>query len=120
MNNAEAIIKGITREWEIIGSSLSMTKDGISCNDRWAIMQQKAQIFIAGAGLVGLAAAIELRPRDTLRTLLIPIWGSRSISRPCRQSAHSGRITSVDGNKLTLDFDKAGEKRVLDSSVERG
>ncbi|HUQ36887.1 MAG TPA: UvrD-helicase domain-containing protein [Aestuariivirga sp.] len=28
-----------------------------------------------------------------------------------------GRITSVDGNKLTIDFDKAGEKRVLDSFV---
>ena len=31
-----------------------------------------------------------------------------------------GRIRSVDGNKLTIDFDKAGEKRVLDSFVERG
>jgi DNA helicase II / ATP-dependent DNA helicase PcrA len=28
-----------------------------------------------------------------------------------------GRITSIDGNKLTIDFDKAGEKRVLDSFV---
>jgi DNA helicase-2/ATP-dependent DNA helicase PcrA len=28
-----------------------------------------------------------------------------------------GRITRVDGNKLTIDFDKAGEKRVLDSFV---
>ncbi|MBM3519969.1 MAG: ATP-dependent DNA helicase [Alphaproteobacteria bacterium] len=30
-----------------------------------------------------------------------------------------GRIRAVDGNKLTIDFDKAGEKRVLDSFVER-
>ena len=29
-----------------------------------------------------------------------------------------GRVTHVDGNKLTVDFDKAGEKRVLDSFVE--
>ena len=29
-----------------------------------------------------------------------------------------GRVTHVDGNKLTIDFDKAGEKRVLDSFVE--
>ena len=29
-----------------------------------------------------------------------------------------GRIASVDGNKLTIDFDKAGQKRVLDSFVE--
>ena len=30
-----------------------------------------------------------------------------------------GLIRSVDGNKLTIDFDKAGEKRVLDSFVSR-
>ena len=30
-----------------------------------------------------------------------------------------GLIRSVDGNKLTIDFEKAGEKRVLDSFVER-
>ena len=30
-----------------------------------------------------------------------------------------GRVTLVDGNKLTIAFDKAGEKRVVDSFVER-
>jgi DNA helicase-2/ATP-dependent DNA helicase PcrA len=30
-----------------------------------------------------------------------------------------GQIVSVDGNKLTIDFDKAGEKRVLDGFVTR-
>jgi DNA helicase-2/ATP-dependent DNA helicase PcrA len=30
-----------------------------------------------------------------------------------------GRITDVDGNKLTVDFEKAGVKRVIDSFVER-
>jgi len=30
-----------------------------------------------------------------------------------------GIISSVDGNKLTVDFDKAGTKRVLDSFVEQ-
>ncbi len=30
-----------------------------------------------------------------------------------------GRIRRVDGNKLTIAFDKAGEKRVIDSFVER-
>ncbi len=30
-----------------------------------------------------------------------------------------GRITRVDGNKLTIAFEKAGEKRVIDSFVER-
>ena len=30
-----------------------------------------------------------------------------------------GRITRIEGNKLTVDFEKAGEKRVIDSFVER-
>jgi DNA helicase-2/ATP-dependent DNA helicase PcrA len=30
-----------------------------------------------------------------------------------------GRIAAIDGNKLTIDFEKAGRKRVLDSFVER-
>jgi len=30
-----------------------------------------------------------------------------------------GRITRIDGNKLTISFDKAGEKKVLDSFVRR-
>ncbi|HEY8616236.1 UvrD-helicase domain-containing protein [Phenylobacterium sp.] len=31
-----------------------------------------------------------------------------------------GQVRSVEGNKLTVDFDKAGEKKVLDSFVEKG
>jgi DNA helicase-2/ATP-dependent DNA helicase PcrA len=30
-----------------------------------------------------------------------------------------GRIASIDGNKLTVDFEKAGRKKVVDSFVER-
>jgi DNA helicase-2/ATP-dependent DNA helicase PcrA len=30
-----------------------------------------------------------------------------------------GRVAKVDGNKLTIDFDKAGEKKVVDSFVQR-
>ena len=30
-----------------------------------------------------------------------------------------GRVTMVEGNKLTVDFDKAGEKRVIDQFVTR-
>ncbi len=30
-----------------------------------------------------------------------------------------GRVAAVDGNKLTIDFEKAGQKKVLDSFVER-
>jgi DNA helicase-2/ATP-dependent DNA helicase PcrA len=28
-------------------------------------------------------------------------------------------VTEVDGNKLTVQFDKAGEKRVVDTFVDR-
>ena len=31
----------------------------------------------------------------------------------------NGNVAAVDGNKLTVDFDKAGQKRVLDGFVER-
>jgi DNA helicase-2/ATP-dependent DNA helicase PcrA len=31
----------------------------------------------------------------------------------------NGNVTAVDGNKLTIHCDKAGEKRVVDSFVER-
>ena len=30
-----------------------------------------------------------------------------------------GTVAEVDGNKLTIDFDKAGRKRVVDSFVAR-
>jgi len=30
-----------------------------------------------------------------------------------------GTVAEVDGNKLTVDFDKSGRKMVLDSFVER-
>jgi DNA helicase-2/ATP-dependent DNA helicase PcrA len=30
-----------------------------------------------------------------------------------------GEITDIDGNKLTIDFDNAGQKRVLDSFIEK-
>ncbi|MGE0007498.1 MAG: ATP-dependent helicase [Parvibaculaceae bacterium] len=45
----------------------------------------------------------------------------KNIARGARvfhQKFGYGRVTHVDGNKLTIDFDKAGEKRVLDSFVE--
>lgn len=31
----------------------------------------------------------------------------------------NGTVSNVDGNKLTIDFDKAGQKRVLESFVQR-
>ncbi len=39
--------------------------------------------------------------------------------RVFHQKFGNGSITAIDGNKLTIQFDKAGEKRVVDSFVER-
>jgi len=39
--------------------------------------------------------------------------------RVFHQKFGNGNVTAIDGNKLTISFDKAGEKRVVDSFVER-
>ncbi len=39
--------------------------------------------------------------------------------RVFHQKFGNGNVVNVDGNKLTIAFDKAGEKRVVDSFVER-
>jgi DNA helicase II / ATP-dependent DNA helicase PcrA len=39
--------------------------------------------------------------------------------RVFHQKFGNGNITAIDGNKLTIQFDKAGQKRVVDSFVER-
>ena len=39
--------------------------------------------------------------------------------RGFHQKFGTGNVTAIDGNKLTVQFDKAGEKRVVDSFVER-
>ena len=39
--------------------------------------------------------------------------------RVFHQKFGNGGVVAVDGNKLTIAFDKAGEKRVVDSFVDR-
>ena len=61
-----------------------------------------------------------------------PLWGrvregaltAEGATRPSsrrrpRVPQKFGSVTGVNGNKLTIHFDKAGEKRVVDSFVER-
>jgi DNA helicase-2/ATP-dependent DNA helicase PcrA len=40
--------------------------------------------------------------------------------RVFHQKFGPGTIAAVDGNKLTVDFDKAGRKMVLESFVQAG
>ncbi|WP_164767509.1 hypothetical protein, partial [Mesorhizobium sp. M7A.F.Ca.CA.004.08.1.1] len=37
--------------------------------------------------------------------------------RVFHQKFGNGNISAIEGNKLTIDFDKAGQKRVLDGFV---
>ncbi len=37
--------------------------------------------------------------------------------RVFHQKFGNGNIAAIDGNKLTIDFDKAGQKKVLDGFV---
>jgi DNA helicase-2/ATP-dependent DNA helicase PcrA len=48
-----------------------------------------------------------------------PTAGYAPGERIFHQKFGYGRIADVDGNKLTIDFEKAGRKRVVDSFVER-
>ena len=49
--------------------------------------------------------------------------GTESAFEPGARVLHMkfgpGTVAAVDGNKLTVEFDKAGRKMVLDSFVER-
>jgi len=38
--------------------------------------------------------------------------------RVFHQKFGNGNISAIEGNKLTIDFDKAGQKRVLDGFVK--
>jgi DNA helicase-2/ATP-dependent DNA helicase PcrA len=51
-----------------------------------------------------------------------PAFGSAYArgDRVFHQKFGYGAVTAVEGNKLTVAFDKAGEKRVIDSFIERG
>ena len=37
--------------------------------------------------------------------------------RVFHQKFGNGNVSAIDGNKLTIDFDKAGQKKVLDGFV---
>ena len=77
--------------------------------------QRAQQAYAKGEGLRSTPRILEgeLVARETEGK------GFSEGERVFHQKFGYGRITRVDGNKLTIDFDKAGEKRVIDSFVER-
>ncbi|TMJ39498.1 MAG: AAA family ATPase [Alphaproteobacteria bacterium] len=75
----------------------------------------------------GIGGGIRGKPRRRLLTiegeLVAKSTGTVSEfaigDRVFHQKFGNGNVTAIDGNKLTIQFDKAGEKRVVDSFVER-
>jgi DNA helicase II / ATP-dependent DNA helicase PcrA len=77
----------------------------------------------------GLVPAIHVFPSDADRLPLIiegeliASTGTTSIFTPGDRVFHqkfgNGNVTAIDSNKLTIEFGRAGEKRVVDSFVER-
>ncbi len=63
------------------------------------------------------------RPLTIEGELVAKSTGTESLfgvgDRVFHQKFGNGNVVAVDGNKLTIRFDKAGEKRVVDSFVER-
>ena len=77
---------------------------------------QRARAHKAKSNVSGGPPTLELRAHDT---------GSAGASdfqegeRIFHQKFGYGAITRIDGNKLTVEFEKAGQKKVVDSFVER-
>jgi DNA helicase-2/ATP-dependent DNA helicase PcrA len=77
----------------------------------------------SGAAGRGLHAAPRRTPLTIEGELIAKSTGAPARfeigARVFHQKFGNGNVTAVDGNKLTIRFDKAGEKRVVDSFVER-
>src|SRR5205085_248837 len=78
---------------------------------------------VAGAGGFSRTGARNRPPLVIEGELIAKSTGTVSLFAVAERVFHQkfgyGEVTSVEGNKLTIQFDKAGEKRVVDSFVER-
>jgi DNA helicase II / ATP-dependent DNA helicase PcrA len=76
-----------------------------------------------GARRPGSSASTRRLPLTIEGELVAKSTGTVSAFTPGDRVFHqkfgNGNVTAIDGNKLTIQFDKAGEKRVVDSFVER-
>jgi DNA helicase-2/ATP-dependent DNA helicase PcrA len=77
----------------------------------------------AAGGREGLSSSPRRAPLTIEGELVAKSTGTVSVFSVGDRVFHlkfgNGNVTHVDGNKLTIQFDKAGEKRVVDSFVER-
>jgi DNA helicase-2/ATP-dependent DNA helicase PcrA len=69
-------------------------------------------------------AARKSRGPTTIEGELVASSTQQTSFKPGERVLHQkfgpGTIANVDGNKLTIEFDEAGRKRIIDSFVERG
>ena len=76
-----------------------------------------------GAGKAGRSGVKRKSPLTIEGELVAKSTGTLSSftvgERVFHQKFGNGNVVAVDGNKLTIAFDKAGEKRVVDSFVDR-
>ncbi len=70
----------------------------------------------------GTAAARSRGPLTLAGELVATSTGTASAFRVGERVFHqkfgNGKVIHVEGNKLTIDFDHSGEKKVVDSFVE--
>ncbi len=104
----------------------------------WQRAQQRRAQGGRGSGFDETGAAYDASPRGSTSStprsprrapmtiegeLIAKSTGTQSDfslgDRVFHQKFGYGAVAKVDGNKLTIDFDKAGEKKVVDSFVER-
>ena len=81
---------------------------------RRAVAPRAAEVGARGARRAPITIEGELVAKST-GTISAFTVGDRVF----HQKFGNGNVVAVDGNKLTIAFDKAGEKRVVDSFVER-
>ena len=89
-------------------------------------MNKPFDVAIIGGGPGGYVAAIRAKQLGLSTALiegeLVAKSSSASAFVPGARVFHikfgNGTVASVDGNKLTVEFDKAGRKMVLDSFVQ--
>jgi DNA helicase II / ATP-dependent DNA helicase PcrA len=89
----------------------------------WQRAQKNRQSDGETRGKSGYGGPLNSGPRQIEGELVAKSVGGTSEyslgERIFHQKFGYGKITSIDGNKLSIDFEKAGSKRVLDSFVER-
>ncbi|MBS0295598.1 MAG: DUF3553 domain-containing protein [Proteobacteria bacterium] len=90
----------------------------------WKRAQDRGQFGAGSSTNVGLGGAGSRQVIDGQAKLVAVSTGDSSSykrgDRVFHQKFGYGQVRSVEGNKLTVAFDKAGEKKVIDSFVERG